>query len=50
MLFNANSAIAQLYHGEKYNYLQRAGDEISFVLEQHIYQQILIYLKLKFKI
>jgi hypothetical protein len=39
MLFNANSAIVQLYHDEKNNYSQRAGDEISFVLDQHIYQQ-----------
>jgi hypothetical protein len=33
MLFNAKSAIVQLYHGEKKNDLQRAGDEISFVLD-----------------
>jgi hypothetical protein len=31
MLFNANLAIVQ--HGEKKNDLQRAGDDISFVLD-----------------
>ena len=32
-MFNANSAIFQLYHGE--NNFQRDDDEVRFVLDQH---------------
>lgn len=41
MVFNANSAIVELYHvmARKKNYFQRAGDEMSFVIDQHAYQQ-----------
>jgi len=33
LLFNANSAIVQLYHGE--NNVQRDDDEVRFVSDQH---------------
>ena len=36
LLFNANSAIFQLYHGEnKSNFQWADNDEVRFVLDQH---------------
>ena len=35
LLFNANSAILQLYHGENKLIFQWDDDEVCFVLEQH---------------
>jgi hypothetical protein len=35
LLFNTNSAIFQLYHGENKLILQWDDDEIHFVLDQH---------------
>ena len=35
MLFNANSAIFQLYHGESKLTSQWDDDEVRFVLDQH---------------
>ena len=35
MLFNDNSAIFQLYHGEKNINFHRYDDEVRFVLDRH---------------
>ena len=35
LLFNANSAIFQLYHGENKVNFQWDDDEVRFVLDQH---------------
>jgi len=35
LLFNVNSAIFQLYHGEN-KYFQWDDDEVRFVLNQHV--------------
>ena len=35
LLFNANSAIFQLYHGKKKLIFQWDDDEVRFVLDQH---------------
>ena len=35
LLFNTNSAIFQLYHGENFNFQWDDDDEVRFVLDQH---------------
>ena len=35
VLFNANSANFQLYHGEEQVNFQRDDDEVHFILDQH---------------
>ena len=35
MLFNANAANFQLYHGEEQVNFQRDDDEVHFILDQH---------------
>jgi hypothetical protein len=35
LLFNANSAISQLYHGENKLIFQWDDDDVRFVLDQH---------------
>jgi len=39
LLFNANPAIFQLYHGEKLIF----NDDIRFVLDQHAYAELDFY-------